>query len=278
MEWGSSDCALSNRRACPQLKADGCTERRQMGGSHSDGWDTYRVFLCRADSAGNWPDSLILGPGPTEGRLHGLAADGQGNVWIAWTGPGSGIYAARLDTGLQWSSVYRISYSGFFCRMEIDGDNRVWVVWDEGSNIYYRVWDGAEWSPPDSIAQPLASCYMDAIFYDPVRDRIWLSYRIDGGQQTFVIWTDASGGVAEGEPVIIWRPGQALIVSGVLFLPPATSSSPSASLLLDVSGRKVLDLHPGANDVRALAPGVYFVLEEQAQAQAQAVRKIVLTE
>jgi len=43
--------------------------------------------------------------------------------------------------------------------------------------------------------------------------------------------------------------------------------------LLDVSGRKVLDLKPGANDVRALAPGVYFVRE----AQAKALRKVVLT-
>jgi len=48
--------------------------------------------------------------------------------------------------------------------------------------------------------------------------------------------------------------------------------------LLDACGRKVMDLRPGANDVRALAPGVYFVREAQAQAQAQAVRKIVLTE
>jgi YVTN family beta-propeller protein len=45
--------------------------------------------------------------------------------------------------------------------------------------------------------------------------------------------------------------------------------------LLDAAGRKVLDLHPGANDVRALAPGVYFVRE--AQAQAQAVRRVVIT-
>ena len=29
--------------------------------------------------------------------------------------------------------------------------------------------------------------------------------------------------------------------------------------LLDITGRKVLDLEPGVNDVRALAPGVYFV-------------------
>jgi hypothetical protein len=49
--------------------------------------------------------------------------------------------------------------------------------------------------------------------------------------------------------------------------------------LLDVSGRKVMDLASGANDVRALAPGVYFVREElqAASLKTQAVRKIVLT-
>ena len=70
----------------------------------------------------------------------------------------------------------------------------------------------------------------------------------------------------------------ASVVRGVLFLPEASSRKPeAASWLLDVSGRKVVDIHPGANDVRALAPGVYFVREAQAQAQAQAraVRKVV---
>jgi hypothetical protein len=65
------------------------------------------------------------------------------------------------------------------------------------------------------------------------------------------------------------------VVRGVLFLPEATSRKPeAASWLLDVSGRKVLDLHPGANDVRALAPGVYFVREEP---QGLAIRKVILT-
>jgi hypothetical protein len=53
-------------------------------------------------------------------------------------------------------------------------------------------------------------------------------------------------------------PGGATIVHGVLFVP--RSLDPSlARPLLDVSGRKVLDLKPGANDVSRLAPGVYFV-------------------
>jgi hypothetical protein len=68
----------------------------------------------------------------------------------------------------------------------------------------------------------------------------------------------------------------ATIVRGVLFMPEVSARKTQVTRLLDISGRMVLDLHPGANDVRALAPGVYFVRE--AQTQAQAVRKIVLTE
>ncbi len=72
------------------------------------------------------------------------------------------------------------------------------------------------------------------------------------------------------------------VVHEMLWLPPASSVEHGASCtLLDISGRKVLDLKPGANDVRKLAPGVYFIREAQTQAQAgqkpQAVRKIVLT-
>jgi len=54
---------------------------------------------------------------------------------------------------------------------------------------------------------------------------------------------------------------------------PRTGTVPKA-VLLDISGRKVLDLHSGANDVSRLAPGVYFVLE----AQTRTVRKVVLTD
>lgn len=67
------------------------------------------------------------------------------------------------------------------------------------------------------------------------------------------------------------------VVRGVLFLPPAQLCP--RPTLLSADGRKAMDLHPGANDVRALAPGVYFMREEpQASSfKPQAVRKIVVT-
>jgi YVTN family beta-propeller protein len=50
------------------------------------------------------------------------------------------------------------------------------------------------------------------------------------------------------------------IVRGVLVLPASPRPRVSESTcLLDACGRKVMDLRPGANDVRHLSPGVYFV-------------------
>ncbi len=72
------------------------------------------------------------------------------------------------------------------------------------------------------------------------------------------------------------------IVRGVLFLPRDMTETAEVSgrtprfSLLDISGRKAQDLHIGANDVHALTPGVYFVRAVRAQAEAQAVTKVVI--
>jgi YVTN family beta-propeller protein len=70
----------------------------------------------------------------------------------------------------------------------------------------------------------------------------------------------------------------ASVISGNLFLPPGPAANRRLPIacLLDAAGRRVLALKPGTNDVRSLAPGVYFAREAQAQAQAQAVRKVVI--
>jgi len=72
----------------------------------------------------------------------------------------------------------------------------------------------------------------------------------------------------------------ASVVRGVLFLPTASSHNPqSTSWLLDVSGRKVQDLHLGANDVRALAPGVYFIRQALGvKRDAPDVTKVIITQ
>jgi aminopeptidase N len=69
------------------------------------------------------------------------------------------------------------------------------------------------------------------------------------------------------------------IVRGVFVLPASPRPRVSASpCLLDACGRKVLDLHPGANDVSGLAPGVYFVRAVSSRLLAASCHKVVVAE
>ena len=63
----------------------------------------------------------------------------------------------------------------------------------------------------------------------------------------------------------------------MLVLPKATGHKPQTASLLDISGRKVLDLRPGKNDVRALAPGVYFARQASSVGRdVSSVTKVVI--
>ena len=68
------------------------------------------------------------------------------------------------------------------------------------------------------------------------------------------------------------------IVRGVLFMEARGEKREARSELLDISGRMVLALHPGPNDVSRLAPGVYFVCPASGvEREASDVTKVVLT-
>jgi hypothetical protein len=52
----------------------------------------------------------------------------------------------------------------------------------------------------------------------------------------------------------------------------------SRAALLDAAGRKVVELRDGANDVRSLAPGVYFVRRASStEREAFGVAKVIVT-
>ena len=106
---------------------------------------------------------------------------------------------------------------------------------------------------------------------------VWqqLNFDIDNRGQ---IWFATNNPLAVAEQPVkqpISAQPSATVVRDVLYLPRSLDPS-TPSCLLDISGREVMDLKPGANDVSRLSPGVYFVRDAQAQAQAQAVRKVVV--
>lgn len=70
------------------------------------------------------------------------------------------------------------------------------------------------------------------------------------------------------------RPVTATVVRGMLVLSGTGVERETPGVLLDAAGQKVLSLRPGSNDVRRLAPGVYFlraVVGERRLADAKVV-------
>jgi len=139
-------------------------------------------------------------------------------------------------------------------------------------------------------------CIVDRMIGNPPEDTICVLYLMDQVAGFFV----QGEGPATPNPVICQfvpthphgvaeRPrAQALdfapaatIVRGVLSLPRDMAETSDVSdrvprpTLLDASGRKVLDLHPGANDVRALAPGVYFVTVNGVRSTVYACKVVI---
>jgi len=102
----------------------------------------------------------------------------------------------------------------------------------------------------------------------------------DDGSEVYARVHLAQTGQEERSNVEFRMSNSATIARGVFSLPGlghdpiSPSGNGSCPALLDAAGRSVLALHPGANDVSGLAPGVYFV--RRAQAQAQAVSKLVV--
>jgi YVTN family beta-propeller protein len=118
--------------------------------------------------------------------------------------------------------------------------------------------------------------------WNPVQNRMYVA---NSGGSSISVLRDSGGGIEENfKPQAAGSRSAATVIRGVLVLPglgtrselPGRNSVMSRAALLDISGRKVLDLRPGANNVRALAPGVYFVRAVSREPSAVSCRKVVI--
>ncbi|MEO0079223.1 MAG: sialidase family protein [candidate division WOR-3 bacterium] len=197
-----------------------------------------------------------------------------------------------------WSLVYRFAPGSvlaqpepgepFLCRPTIGqrpSDGRLFVAWMNYDSLNYEPQtqiaradifvaqsenNGTSWSRPLRLTGPdngsrlspcLAANVTDTLVVVCICDQLAGVFENGHGSQTTnqvtVLRVPVSElpGVEESQPPTANRsPLPTTVVRGVLLLPSAVSGS-----LLDGSGRKVLALHSGPNDLRHLAPGVYFV-------------------
>ena len=172
------------------------------------------------------------------------------------------------EAGFQviWSRLDYYSDTTTFTVAQIDAAGRIIRKGD-----WYRLpgsdngFDAVYGSGPELLL--LFSCWTDT-----VQGRDYGNYRLWGR-------FDAVTGIAD--TMNAERGTRTLgptIIRGILFLPSSVDKRMANGVLLDITGRKVLDIHPGANDVSALAPGVYFVRSTNGTRRSSEVTKVILTE
>jgi hypothetical protein len=238
------------------------------------------VYAARINAAGQVldPGGFALGTGNVEQGCAALASDGA-NYLAVWERSDKAMYDVRgarigggtlLDSFMVSAAVDSYSTPPI---VRFDGTNygAVWVdsSWGTSWGIY-----GARIRPSGEVVDvtPLVSSIEWRMYYPMV------SMALGAGDQalcTYPCWTDeyqsrtynttriwgrigALAGVQEAGAERLLPSSAGTVVRGVLLLPEGTNQR-QAARLLDISGRKVMDLSPGANDVQALAPGVYFV-------------------
>jgi hypothetical protein len=213
--------------------------------------------------SGRLPDTVIA-----EARTFYTQAD-------SW---GSPAPVTNLD------SLHEVYESG---ALALSGDGRVhtalrvsdaagWQVYYTSSSDHGVTWSDVELVNDDvpTYNRSYPDIGADSSGYAYV---VWNDF--DGDRYTICFSTNAPAAIAEQrmQPPISTQPS-ATVVRSVLSL--SRSLAPSIpSCLLDISGREVMDLKPGANDVGALAPGVYFVHSgpSAVSRRPSAVTKVVVT-
>ncbi len=202
--------------------------------------------------------------------------------WITWESTRDGdtaIYGTAMDTfsiGRRWCDSSGAGNNFTPCGTPAEYTTGLWnpaaVAWvsdrNGSSDIYSRTLFSSQDVPAYTDSMRKTNPTMATL---GVTEH-WCIWQT-GDQQIWGSYAYASGVEESPKPqALICRPEQT-VVRGVLWLAPATSRKSQATTLLDISGRNVLGLHAGANDVSGLGPGVYFARE----AQAEAVRKVVVT-
>jgi len=232
--------------------------------------DGYGVSFKRRDG-GIWTD--FGGAGGLDGGGHGFAAlaDISDSIHTFWSAADNYFTnklvcdADSLDTYTSIGAACLDDYGRVQCTWILAGLKfavpgcETWIVQDTGNAAWCDI-------TTDKLNQPIiAFCRRDG--------SVWVARGVG-----VVGLSDEPRGAA----VHPLEPG-ATIVRGVLFLPkmgtvPSGTAPVFGPSLLDACGRCVMDLHPGANDVRALAPGVYFIrrLKTEDGRPATDVRRVVI--
>ena len=225
-------------------------------------------------------------------------AFGADEYFVVWADDrdGSEIYGARLTPQGAVLGVTRIASTHVQAiqgqpTVEYDGTDFL-VMWEDKDSLSATDIYGARVNPAGLVVDsfPVVTHEGDeehpALAHGPDAQMIlaysgWIGVVNGKSFQSQRIWGRLGPfpGLAEVAQTLLPKTRSVTIIRGTFLLPSASGVGRQvSSALLDISGRKVLDLLAGPNDVRHLATGIYFVRSTSGvEHGASSVTKVVLT-
>jgi hypothetical protein len=248
----------------------------------------YRVTSCYVGSNGlmafhehalqAFPGDTIPDPWPPNNFLAPLMCDldcsaggsPHGSVWY-WTSADADSFIVEYDSIRFWSTGGNNTFQIILSKP----DSTITFQYKEQSGAPFGGWVSNQ-TGIENVTGTIGLNYLSGMYppQNMYHDSLAVLFIPPESSAMHIHETGARGqrGTMNVGPTV---------VRGVLFMIEARGEKREArSELLDISGRRVLDLKSGANDVSRLAPGVYFVLEPSAvsrEPSAVSVRKVVLT-
>jgi hypothetical protein len=194
------------------------------------GWSHYSLYWAYHDGTG-WTDGGKLGTGMVWGGS--ACCDELGRVWALWTyhreeEDSTDIWVRYFEADTWSDPILAISTAGLACQTRLTAAfDRVWVVWVQWAAVDSAMLLYYSHSQPAGISMRKT----------PVRSGPVPEPTIVGG---VLVWSATTPWLRNVGDIALHN----------------------RAALLDIAGRKVMSLQPGENDIRRLAPGVYFVREE----------------
>lgn len=150
------------------------------------------LYKKSTDTGTTWTAVSRLTWNSGDSSQPAVAIDSNDNIHVVWIdqsfGPREVLYKKSTDSGSTWSAVNRLTWSSGYSYspdVTVDSNNRVCVVWDEGSlstayQIYFK-------RSPDAGSTWLSRTPITWDFTDSKRPAI----AVNGAKFLFLVWNDS---------------------------------------------------------------------------------------
>jgi hypothetical protein len=242
--------------------------------------DVPYVLCAQIEVDGPTCPVLTIAPGTT------IELEGDCDLYCGLDNPGAivadGSSGQIVFTGAQtppspgdWGLIGFYDYAGAqsrltHCKLEYGGNWSTGDVYIRNTTNPLIAYDSIGWSQDWGID-------LDGFVYpDTVALRISNTFYSNNSGD---IYRPGSGIVGRSPDKAVGKENLATFCGRTILIPAGSGADRMSRELLDASGRKVLDLHLGVNDVSRLAPGVYFVRgPETGDGRPEATQKVVLVQ